>query len=254
MQKQSVLGLAIFFLFFPGFIPGAHSQESKSPKRDLKNTIRINLTNPLIFGSRSFIMGYERTVGKHQSFSVNLGQFSLPKLFSINTDSLHNVSKSNKSSGFSLSADYRFYLAKENQYHSPHGIYIGPYTSFNYFDRKFDLHANTASFTGDLSTDFSFRVATLGFQLGYQFVIGRRFTLDLILFGPGISSYKVKAALSTSLDPDSEAELFTKINAVLKEKIPGYSLVVKPGAFEKTGSGSITSFGYRYIVMAGFRF
>jgi hypothetical protein len=60
--------------------------------------------------------------------------------------------------------------------------------------------------------------------------------------------------LVTSFDPDQEAALFTKINDVLQEKIPGYSLVVKPGSFEKTGSGNTTSAGYRYVVMVGFRF
>jgi hypothetical protein len=230
------------------------SQETEKGKKNLKNTLRINITNPLIFGERSIILGYERTIGKHQSFSLNLGQFSLPKLFSINTDSITGLTKKINSKGFSMSGDYRFYLANENKYNSPRGVYIGPYFSFNKFNRSFELSANTAAFTGDFNADLSLRIATLGFQLGYQFVFRNRLTLDMILFGPGISSYKVKAVLSTSLDPDQEAEVFKKINEVLKDKIPGYSLVAQSGTFEKTGSGNTTSAGYRYVVMVGFRF
>jgi hypothetical protein len=153
-----------------------------------------------------------------------------------------------------MSGDYRFYLSKENKYNSPRGVYIGPYFAFNNFNRTFDIQANTASFTGNLNAEFNFRVTTLGFQLGYQFVFWDRVSLDMILFGPGVSAYKAKVDLSTDLDPDQQEELFTKINERLQEKIPGYSIVVKPGSFERSGSVSTTGMGYRYIVMLGFRF
>jgi hypothetical protein len=230
------------------------SRELNSEIKVKYNTLRLNITNPLIFGGKSWILGYERILGNHQSFSVNLGQFSLPPFTHINTDSIQSLSSGVKSRGYSISADYRFYLANENKYNAPHGLYIGPYFSFNHFDRKLSLNANTASFTGQLDADFTFRAATLGFQLGYQFIFWDKLTLDLILFGPGISSYKVKNELSTSLDPDQEEELFTKINNFLGEKIPGYDLVIKPGSFEKNGIRNTTSFGYRYVVMVGFRF
>jgi hypothetical protein len=133
-------------------------------------------------------------------------------------------------------------------------LYIGPYFAFNSFKRNFEFDVNTEAFTGQLNADFKFMVATGGFQLGYQFVFWDRVSLDMILFGPGVSFYKLKAGLSTSLDPDQEAELFKKINDKLSEKIPGYSLAINSGEFEKSGSVKTTSAGYRYIVMLGFRF
>jgi diaminopimelate decarboxylase len=105
-----------------------------------------------------------------------------------------------------------------------------------------------------MDLEFTFHVLTVGFQLGYQFVFWNRVTLDMILFGPGISWYKFKADLSTNLDPDEESELFQKINDALEEKIPGYSLVIEPGSFEKNGSVNTTTLGYRYVVMVGIRF
>jgi hypothetical protein len=237
------------------FVQNAYSQDSVPARKERKNTIMINLTSPMIFGDNNYVLGYERTIGNHQSFSVHVGTFSLGRLINIDTDSVKGLNKNVSSRGLSLSGDYRFYLAKENKYNSPHGIYIGPYFALNQFKRSFDLEATTASSSSvQLNADFSLSVATLGFQLGYQFIFWDRVTLDMILFGPGISSYKAKVDLSTTLDPNQESEFFTKLNEKLQEKIPGYSLVIKPGSFEKTGSVNTTSFGYRYIVMLGFRF
>jgi len=90
--------------------------------------------------------------------------------------------------------------------------------------------------------------------MGYQFIFWDRVSLDMMMFGPGISFYSLKANLSTSLDPERESELFKKINDKLAEKIPGYDKVISPGEFEKTGNFNTTNAGYRYIVMIGYRF
>jgi hypothetical protein len=253
-RNSGLLYPAILLLLFLPFAQSIYSQDTIIEKKNFKNTVKINLTSPMIFGDNNYVIGYERTIGDHQAFSVHAGTFSLGKLININTDSITGLNKDVKSTGLSLSGDYRFYFAKENKYNSPHGIYIGPYFAYNHFSRTYNFDANTASFTGQLNADLKFSVATLGFQLGYQFVFWDRLSLDLILFGPGLSNYKVKAELDTSLSPDQESELFTKINDKLQEKIPGYSLALKPGSFEKSGSVNTTSAGYRYIVMIGFRF
>jgi hypothetical protein len=244
----------LLFICMLIFMQNVYCQDSIPAKKDRKNTVMINLTSPMIFGDNNYVMGYERTVGKHQSFSVHLGTFALGKLISINTDSVTDLNKDIKSRGLSLSGDYRFYLSKENKYSAPRGVYIGPYFAYNGFNRSYAFEANTASFSGKMDADFTFRVTTFGFQLGYQFVFWDRVSLDMILFGPGASVYTAKVDLNTNLSPDQESELFKKINEKIQEKIPGYSLVVKPGSFEKSGSVNTTSWGYRYIVMLGFRF
>ena len=250
--KHFVVLLCVFVFVQNVF---CQEQDTLKVKKDRKNSIKINLTNPMFFGENNYILGYERTIGKHQSFSVNVGTFTLGRLISFNTDSIKGLDQDIKSMGLSMSGDYRFYLAKENKYNSPHGLYIGPYFAVNNFTRAFDNEVTTsAGSKAELDVDFLFRVATVGFQLGYQFVWRNRISLDMVLFGPGISSYKFKAELSTSLDPSQEEEFFKKLNEKLQEKIPGYSLVIKPGSFEKSGSVNTTSIGYRYIVMLGFRF
>jgi hypothetical protein len=250
--KALALVLLQFFILFG--MQTIYGQEEKLETKNLKNSIKLNITNPMIFGTQCYMIGYERTIGNHQSFSVNIGRFSLPKIFNINTDSIKELSKATNSRGFHISGDYRFYLSKENKYNSPHGVYIGPYATYNSYNRDFSLSANTQSFTGDLNAKFNFNVATVGFQLGYQFVFWKRVSLDMVLFGPGVAAYKVKTELSTTLDPDQEAQVFQKINEALNEKIPGYDLALNPGSFEKTGSLRTTSAGFRYIVMLGIRF
>jgi hypothetical protein len=231
------------------------SQDSIPAQKVRKNSIKLNLTNPMLFGKDCYIIGYERTIGQHQSFSVNIGRFALPKLFSIGNDSIKDLYSNMKTDrGLSFSGDYRFYLSKENRYDSPHGIYIGPYFARNGFSRKFEVLANPGDLEAQANLDLKFAVTSLGFQLGYQFVFWDRLSLDMMLFGPGFSRYSLKADLSTSLDAEREAELFKKINDKLAEKIPGYDLVISPGEFEKTGHYNTTNLGYRYVIMIGFRF
>jgi hypothetical protein len=258
-KKYGRTAILICLLLFAhtGFCQDSISviQDSVQVKKNRKNTIKLNLTNPMLFGDNNYILGYESTIGKHQSFSLNLGTFTLGKVLNFDTDSIKGLNKDVNSIGLSMSCDYRFYLAKENKFNSPHGLYIGPYFSLNKFTRTYDIEATSASGSkAQLNADFMFRVATVGFQLGYQFVWRNRISLDMVLFGPGFSGYKAKVDLSTTLTPDQESEFFTKINEKLQERLPGYSLVVVPGTFEKTGSVNTTSMGYRYIVMLGFRF
>jgi hypothetical protein len=247
----------LFFLFLCSVIISAQTlngQDSIQAKRILKNTVRINLTNPMIFGDGCFMVGYERTIGKHQSVSANIGRFTLPRIVDINTDSINDITNETNWKGFHGSIDYRFYLSKENKYNSPHGVYIGPYATYNSYGRDFVFSSKTEAYTGELNANIKFSAATFGFQLGYQFIFWNRVTLDMILFGPGVGYYKFKADLGTNLDPEQEEELFKKINDALKEKIPGYSYVIDSGTFEKTGSYNTGGLGFRYVVMLGFRF
>ena len=251
-----VLAIVTLQSFILSGVQTINAQEGKpeKEKKNLKNSVKINLTNPMIFGQNCYMIGYERTIGDHQSFSVNIGRFSIPRLIDINTDSITEITKDVKSRGFHISGDYRFYLSKENKHNSPHGVYIGPYFTYNSYGRDFKYAVNTPSFTGDVNADFTFNITSVGFQMGYQFVFWNRVSLDMLLFGPGLAGYKIKTNLDTTFDPDQESELFQKINDALAEKIPGYDLVLHPGSFEKTGSFKTTSLGFRYVIMLGIRF
>ena len=109
----------------------AQQTDSLSRTKQYKNVVRYNLSGALFFGSEKYIvLGYERLVRSRQTFSINFGRASLPKVVSVDLDSV-DISRSRKRSGFNVSVDYRFYLARENKYKPPHGLHIGPYYSFH---------------------------------------------------------------------------------------------------------------------------
>lgn len=219
-----------------------------------KNTVYVNLTNPLIFGSKAFVIGYERVLTKNQSFTFNIGRTSLPAFGKgSNIDSVSLKNNSNEK-GFHIGGDYRFYLSKENKYEAPRGVYIGPYYSFNSFSRSNEWLLNSATFDGTVNTNTSLSIHTFGAQLGYQFVFWKKLAVDLILLGPGVGVYKIEADLNTTLSADDEALFFDKLNGYLEDKIPGYNLVIDEGEFRKNGSVKTTTLGYRYMINVGFRF
>ena len=242
-------------LFIAGLCQSTTAQEKVKQSKDLKNTVRVNITNPIIFGSRSFIMGYERVVKPLQTFSVNFGLTSFPKLGIINTDSL-KVSSLGDRSGINFSADYRFYLGKENKYPAPRGVYIGPYYSFNSFGRKNTWLLKSVNGTPQQSveTELKLNVHTIGFELGYQFIFKDRITLDMVLLGPGFGFYKLEAKLGANLPQDDKEKFFELLNAALSEKFPGYGLIIDEDTFTKTGTNTKKTFGYRYMIQIGFRF
>lgn len=214
----------------------------------------INLTNPLIFGGKAFIAGYERVIGKHQSFTINIGRMSLPKFGGGSNNDSIKLQKNSNEKGFHISADYRFYLSKENKYEAPRGVYIGPYYSYNSFSRSNEWLLDTEDFNGNVNTDLALSFHTVGAELGYQFVFWKRMAVDFVLLGPGVSVYNLKASLSNTLSPDEQSLFFDKLNGYLQDKIPGYNMVIDEGEFQKNGSVKTTSLGFRYMINVGFRF
>ena len=207
----------------------------------------------MIFGDKFNVIGYERVVKENQTFSVGVGRFAFPKFSLLNTDSL-KMNKDYKDKGLNLSFDYRFYLFKLNKFNAPRGIYIGPFYSYNYFQRTNTWQLNTINFAGDATTKLEMNMHSIGFQLGYQFVFWNRVSLDLILVGPSMWFFNLKANVTTTLSPEDESLLFEQINDALNEKFPGSDLVIDGGSFKKTGSFRTNTFGYRYMFNIGFRF
>src|SRR4051812_25936816 len=100
--------LNIYFIIISFFLSGislAQSQEAKKEKV-FKNTISYNLTNTLIFGGKSQVLCYERTTGEHQSFTIEVGTFSFPKI-TILPGTYRSNSESSQA-GYKFAADYRF--------------------------------------------------------------------------------------------------------------------------------------------------
>lgn len=228
-------------------------QVKSDSSRVLKNTIRINITNPMLFGDKYNVIGYERVFKNNQSISLGAGRFSFPKIVNINTDSL-SVNENSTEKGFTVVTEYRFYLKKENKYSAPRGVYLGPYYSFNYFERNNSWDMNTVGMTGELQTKIKLNANLVGAQMGYQFVIKNRLSIDLVFMGPGVWFYSVKTKIGSTLSPEDQALVFDKINEFLTSKLPGNDITISPGETQKGGSYRTKSAGFRYVIHLGFRF
>ena len=245
--------LLIVLLLLVSNVSKAQPDTTKK-ERQFKNVVRYNLSSALILGiDKCIVLGYERLLKPRQSFSVNFGKAALPKLTTIITDSFE-LSQDVKNAGFNVSVDYRFYLAKENKHAAPHGVYIGPYYSFNSFtrDNRWSFVNNS---TGTYSnTNAKLTIHTIGFELGYQFIIWKRMTLDFLMVGPGLGIYKYNVKFDNSLDPDKQEQLREGLMQLLTQKFPGMNYVFSEKELDAKGTLSTTTLGYRYLIHIGYAF
>lgn len=250
-MRTSISVLLFTAVFVTGVKP-LFAQE-RADWKDHPNNIKFNLSSGLIYRN-AFILGYERTVNAHQTFSVFGGTQKLPSFSGLVIPGIE-MDKENRHGGYNFGADYRFYLAKENKYAPPHGLYIGPYTSFYYFKND-----NTALFTfedgstADGSVKSDFRAISVGAQLGYQFVFWKRMTVDLLLFGPSITRYAGTLQVQSTIDPAKVSEEVKKILEAIGDRYPVIGEAIKNGSADAKGKVGIWGPGFRYSVHVGFRF
>ena len=202
-----------------------------------KNVIRYNLTPSLIWFS-SVIFGYERVVKSHQSFSINADYLSIGKSGN-NENEEYKLSSTKSSSGFSFAVDYRFYLKRENKNPAPHGVYIAPY--FAYYNLSLSTGIKSLSddpASAETIIDSKIRISNLGVELGYQFNIKNRITIDLILVGPSMSGYKINMDIAGGAIPPNEDMDETKeaLRDLLFGKYPWLETLVDEGEVELSGS------------------
>jgi hypothetical protein len=233
----------------------AQSAGTDTVKKEYKNVIRYNLSSPVLFGfDKSVIFGYERLVGRNQSFSVNFGANALPRLVTIETDSF-SLQRDVNNSGVNFSFDYRFYLPKENKHKAPHGLYLGPFVSYNHYNREntWLFQANTPS-QKSITTTTELSIFTVGAEMGYQFVLWKRMTLDMLLIGPGVSTYSLNAKISGDLSEAQKPELREALKQVITQKFPGMNYVFADKEFNASGNLGTTALGFRYLIHIGFLF
>ncbi|HEV9036078.1 MAG TPA: DUF3575 domain-containing protein, partial [Puia sp.] len=243
-NKKILAALAILFALG---CPAMAQDSTATHQRTYKNVIRYDLSGGLLFGFGKYVVfGYERVLGPHQSMSVNIGPASLPRLLSIETDSF-SVSKDTKRKGFNVSVDYRFYLAKENKYGPPRGLYIGPYISYNQFERNNEWNYNSATSPQQVvHTTTEFKILTLGGEIGYQFVIWKRLAIDMVMIGPGFSHYDLHSVIHNTLSERAKEQIQSAIKQLITQRFPGMNYVFSDKQFDANGRIRTWDVGYRY--------
>ncbi len=231
--------------------PGRAQSKIDFPDGYKRNVIKWNLTPFLLWTKKNINFSYERTLSPFRSFSINAGYFELPAtgLF----DSLYLTSTSNKG-GFSVSGDYRFYFKNRNMHFAPDGLYWGVYSSYHYFRFENNVRIiKNENIQGQLHLNGGINIFSAGVELGYQFAIKKRWTLDLVFMGPSVSIYQGKLSLTGDLQGSNE-DYLEAIRDILIGRFPFLDELIDKGKFNDRGMSTSLGFGMRYLIQFGYRF
>lgn len=248
----SKLSILIIFLVISQLTIYATEKDSTISYR--KNTIRWNMTPMAVVGPKSIVLGYERVIKPYQTISINIGYLEMSPFTNELGEEIHFLDD-NKTGGFDFSADYRFYFKNRNKNLAPDGVYWGPYMAYYGIWQegsvnilKNSIVKNTASIQSKL------QMYSLGLQLGYQFVIKDRFTIDLILLGPSYTYYDISADVSFDTEINIQDPVYQEIYEKIKNTNPLIAEILKEQNFDTKGRIGLSYYGFRYGINLGWRF
>ena len=134
-------------------------EKEKKPKYQYSSENYNNIVKwrPLALGWKGFDFSYEKVLSAGRSFNLKASYILPSNLI-------------NPVSGLYIIPEYRFYLAKR----APDGFYVAPYLKYVY---------NTYTSYGIKTTQ---NIYGIGAAVGYQKVLGKRFTLDWNFAGAGV--------------------------------------------------------------------
>jgi hypothetical protein len=245
--------LRIVFIFASVLLIPSINVFSQSAPKDFKNSVKFNVSNTLLYDN-SYQFSYERIIKENQSLTVFAGYQEFP-LITIDLDNV-NFDKSSNRNGYSIGADYRFYLGSINKYKGPRGVYLAPFVSFFQFSTDRDINytdPNTGAIS-EANLDSKLNLINVGGELGYQFVLWDRFVIDCVVFGPSLTHYKYNIKLDGEIPDLDKNEMFQKIIEAMKDKFPGIDGITGDEGIEKKGVQSVTAIGFRYNISIGYRF
>ena len=159
---------------------------------------------------------------------------------------------------FSLMGGYRMYLGKKNMT----GLYFEPYLKYVKNDAATLISTDLDGEPVDFATTSQYSGFGLGAQLGVQFMIAKKITLDFFFLGPEANTVKhsvLMKDISSTLpwDPNQAADAEKEINESIGDlPIIGNKLKVAVDANKKTVSSEYKGFlpGVRFGLSVGVRF
>lgn len=256
MKKLSFLFVILFVVLLSHTSEAQKGYEFSDSVKYKKNIIRWNMTPFLVWSSNNINFSYERVLKPYRSFSVNAGYYVLPSLTNGRLLDSLNVTNNNSKSGFNLAADYRFYFKKLNLGMAPAGLYWGVYSAYYFyqFENSADIIDNdivksSVTFGGKLN------IISAGVELGYQFIIKERLSIDIIFLAPSITAYSTKLTFnSDGLEINEDNEYLQKIYDAVAARIPGFENLVQNGYTKDSGFNTNVGLGVRYMLQVGYRF
>ena len=215
-----------------------------------RNTVKLDITSNFLYRN-ALIVSFERVVKANQSFSITAGYQEFPGASTLG-DGI-SVKDDRKKNGYKFGGEYRFYLKRENKYRAPRGVYIGPYFTTHSFKNERVLEIDNNGIPEQAILDSKLSILNIGFQLGYQFVLNNRWTIDLVFVGPSVSHYRYKLDLSSSFTFDKE-DIQNEIILDLIDRFPLLEDVISDKEATDRGRLDSWSFGYRYQLQIGYHF
>ncbi len=219
------------------------------------NIVKVSISNWLLYPN-SFHMGYERVLNENHSIYIFGGYNEFPIKLNLDLQNTNFTDARNKS-GYSIGAEYRFYLPKENKYSGPHGIYLAPYISYYSFSSDNTLtHTDSSGNKSSASLAMNIELLNVGFELGYQFIISKRFIIDAEMFGPSFTYYSFKANINGNIAGSTQNETLQAVLDALKAKFPLLSDLSSSKQVYSNGSATekFPAIGFRYAVSIGYKF
>jgi hypothetical protein len=225
-----------------------------------KNVIKFNPTPMLIQGReiRNLTFSYERLFARNMSASVQAGYLVFPEVKTGEVlGGLVNIHKGKKQ-GINLAFDYRYYPFQRNRRPAPDGLYLGGYISYYgyQFKNEFDFIVldSASAVVQNGSMKGNLNMFHFGVELGYQFVFWKRFTVDLLLFGPAVAYYSGNLTISGNLNPETIDQLDDELVQKLEDRFPLIKSFASGDELRFTGSKAKIGIGLRYSIQLGFHF
>lgn len=218
------------------------------------NVIKFNPTPMMLFDElRNITFSFERLIEKNKSVSLQLGYLVVPQV--LNDTLFNNVLLNKvKRNGINITADYRIYPFSRNRRPAPDGLYYGGYLSFFGTTSESEGKLMDASEDDYIMLNARMNMINLGFELGYQFIFGKKFSIDLLMFGPAISGYWSKLDITGNLNSDLGNQIDEELAARLKERYPALGYLFSDENETFSNSKIVISSWFRYSVQFGYHF
>ena len=219
-----------------------------------RNVLKFNPTPMLLFGEvRNLTFSYERLINKNHSLSIQLGYLIIPQCLSDTVAQLITIHDDSRK-GINVAFDYRYYPSSRNRRPAPDGLYIGTYLSDYGFKFSNKFNSIDAPSEKEGSFDGKINMANLGFEIGYQFIFSKKFSIDLLMFGPSITYYSTKVNIVGNLDKGQIDDIDQELADKLFKRFPALSYLFEGESNNLTNSKFQLSAGFRYSVQFGFHF
>lgn len=231
------------------------AQNDSTKTKERRNIIRWNVTPMAVVGPKSLVFGYERVLKNNQAFSLNIGYLEMAPRVNSAGETVQLFGDV-KRGGFDISLDYRFYFKNRNKYPAPDGLYWGPFTSIYHltFEGKSNVFDNVGNQVNTVGIDMGLTMYNVGVQLGYQFIIKDRFSIDLMLLGPSFTQYAFKMNFDAAVALDPDDPFYIGFEKLLSTLVPGSEVILDGAEFNATTNTNFSYVGFRYGLQLGYVF